>query len=204
MKELDNKHISLKTKFSKLNWTEIQNYYDDKHTYADVMKQYGLTTYAVSTAIKQGLLKTRTRHQTLKVRGTLHRFTSEELSLRAKQRKLGGYRANAGRSKKFTVKDSFGKNTTLQSTYELRMSCLLDELKIKWVRPRALKYNKRNYFPDFYLIDYDIYLDTKNDYLIRLDYSKIQQVILENAVKLHIVSNKQITKEHVLSLIHPI
>jgi hypothetical protein len=201
MKELDNKHISLDTKFSKLNWAEIQIFYNKNKTFADVMKEYNLTTYAVSTAIKRGLLKTRTRQETLNIRGTRYKFSKEQLSAYAKQRNLGGYRANAGKSKKFKAKDTFGKEVTLQSTYELRMSQLLNELNIKWVRPKALKYNNKNYFADFYLTEYNVYLDTKNDYLARLDVGKIQQVITENNVRLYIITNKQITKEYVYSLI---
>ena len=68
-------------------------------------------------------------------------------------KKGGGYRENAGRSKKFRVLDSFGKETVLQSTYELRCSEILNELQINWLRPKALKYDNRNYFADFYLPD---------------------------------------------------
>ena len=70
--------------------------------------------------------------------------------------KIGGYRANAGRSKKFKVIDSYGKHTILQSTYELKCSELLNELNIKWLRPKSLKYDNKNYFADFYLPDYEI------------------------------------------------
>ena len=119
MKELDNKHISLDTKFSKLNWAEIQIFYNESRTYADIMRVYNLTTYAVSTAIKRGLLKTRTNQETLNIRGTRYKFTKEQLSMYAKQRNFGGYNANAGRSKKFKIKDSFNKEVTLQSSYEL-------------------------------------------------------------------------------------
>lgn len=201
MKELDNKHISLDTKFSKLNWAEIQVFYNENRTFADIMRVYNLTTYAVSTAIKRGLLKTRTKQETLNIRGTRYKFTKEQLSMYAKQRNFGGYNANAGRSKKFKIKDTYNKEVTLQSSYELRMSQLLNEIGIKWIRPRALKYGNKKYFPDFYLTDYNIYLDTKNDYLARLDANKIQQVIAENNVKIYIITNKQITKEHIYSLI---
>ena len=203
MKIFDKKHTSLDTKFSKLNWSEIQKYYDENRTWTDILNKYDLTTYALVNAVKKGLFKTRDRHQTLKVRGTRHRFTKEELRLNAIRNKLGGYRENAGHSKKFKVKDSFGKETTLQSTYELSMSNLLNELNIKWLRPKALKYNNKNYFPDFYLTDYNVYIDTKNDYLIRIDNAKIQQVILENNIKLYVISLKQITKEYILSIITP-
>lgn len=111
--------------------------------------------------------------------------------------KRGGYRPNAGRSKKFKVFDSFGKETILQSTYELTCSQLLDEMSIKWVRPKALKYSGKNYFADFYLTDYDIYLDPKNDYKAKVDAEKIQKVVEENSVKLFVLLQTQITKEYI-------
>lgn len=115
--------------------------------------------------------------------------------------KLGGYRPNAGRSKKFKVTDSFGKETTLQSSYELECSRLLDNLKIKWNRPKALKYGARNYFADFYLTEYDVYLDPKNNYKAKLDADKIAAVIKENNVKLFVLLKEQITEEYIGMLI---
>ena len=109
----------------------------------------------------------------------------------------GGYRENAGRSKKFKVLDSFGKETTLQSTYELRCSLILDDMGIKWIRPKALKYDNRNYFADFYLVEHDIYLDPKNDYKAKCDQEKIRSVIEQNNVKLFILLESQLTSEYI-------
>lgn len=112
----------------------------------------------------------------------------------------GGYKENAGRSKKFKVIDSFGKETTLQSSYELLCSEILDKLNIKWIRPKALKYSGRNYFADFYLIAYDIYLDPKNNYKAKMDEDKIAAVIKENKVKLFVLLKEQITEEYLVSI----
>ena len=124
-------------------------------------------------------------------------WSREKLSAEAKRRGFGGYRPNAGRSKKFKVVDSFGKETTLQSTYELLCSELLNEMNIKWVRPKALKYDGRNYFADFYLPDYNIYLDPKNSYKAKLDADKIKKVVEENNVKVFVLLQEQITKEYI-------
>lgn len=113
----------------------------------------------------------------------------------------GGYRENAGRSKKFKVLDSFNKMICLQSTYELKCSNILNELNIKWVRPKALKYDNRNYFGDFYLVDYDVYLDTKNSYKAKIDEEKIQKVKLQNNIKLFVLLEHHITKEYINDLI---
>ena len=53
----------------------------------------------------------------------------------------------------------------LQSTYESRLATILDELNIKWIRPTFLRYNidgkSKRYWPDFLLVDVNIYLDPK-------------------------------------------
>lgn len=122
---------------------------------------------------------------------------SDSPEARAARSKGGGYKENAGHSKKFKVFDSYGRETTLQSSYELECSQVLNELGFKWLRPKALKYDGRNYFADFYLPDYDIWLDPKNDYKAKMDQEKINKVIEQNEVKLHILLKHQITKEYI-------
>jgi len=124
----------------------------------------------------------------------------ERLSVVAKQRGLGGYNENAGRSKKFRVPDSFGKIVCLQSTYELRCSELLNVLKIRWIRPSAIKYDGKNYFPDFYLPDFDLYLDPKNNYRAKLDQDKIDKVKKQNNVKVYVLLEQQLTIDYIKSL----
>lgn len=130
-------------------------------------------------------------------------MTAEERSLKAKEQGLGGYNENAGRSKKFRVKDSFGNEVVLQSTYELRCSQILDELGITWVRPKHLKYDGKRYFPDFYLPDADIYLDPKNAYKAKLDEQKIQAVIDQNKVKVYVLLEHHLTAEYLTMLVSP-
>ena len=112
----------------------------------------------------------------------------------------GGYIENAGRSKKFKVVDSFGKETTLQSSYELKCYEILTELKINWIRPKALKYDGRNYFADFYLTDFDIYLDPKNDYKAKLDADKIEKVKEQNNVSVFILLKEHLTLDYINGL----
>jgi len=131
--------------------------------------------------------------------------SKEQKSLWAKEAKTGGYRENAGRSKKFRVNDSFGNEVVLQSSYELMCSEILNSLNIDWIRPKHLKWDngKRKYFADFYLPVYDIYLDPKNNYKAKLDEEKINSVINENSVRVYIISEKQLTKEHITTLVSP-
>lgn len=124
----------------------------------------------------------------------------DHLSAIAKAKGFGGYRENAGRSKKFKVLDSYGKETVLQSTYELKCSEILNELGIKWLRPKALKYDNRNYFADFYLPVANIYLDPKNNYKAKLDTEKINKVIEQNNVRVVILLEEHLTKEYINQL----
>ena len=126
--------------------------------------------------------------------------TKALLSALAKERGFGGYRENAGKSKKYKVLDSFGNQATLQSSYELKCSEILNDLNIKWLRPKALKYNGRNYFADFYLPDFDIYLDPKNNYKAKLDAEKIQLVQDQNNVRVYILLKDQLTPEYLKCL----
>jgi hypothetical protein len=129
-------------------------------------------------------------------------WSSEKRSIEAKRRGFGGYNENAGRSKKFRVLDSFGKDVVLQSSYELDCSVLLNEMNIKWIRPKALKYDtKRNYFADFYLVDYNVWLDPKNDFKAKQDEEKIQKVKEQNGIKLFVLTKSQITVEYIQSLL---
>lgn len=75
------------------------------------------------------------------------------------------------------------KNVLLDSTWEYELAKRLDELNIKWVRPKPLKWVDKNniehnYFPDFYLIDFDIFLDPKNPAAYENQKEKIK--ILKN------------------------
>jgi len=68
----------------------------------------------------------------------------------------------------YTQKD--GTVVMLDSSWEEALAVRLDALNIIWVRPtEPIKWTdkngaERNYFPDFYLPDYNIYLDPKNPY----------------------------------------
>ncbi len=77
------------------------------------------------------------------------------------------------------------KDVLLDSSWELALAIRLDELNIKWIRPERImwidKNNlKRSYYPDFYLNDYDMYLDPKNPAAYQNQIEKIE--ILKNTI----------------------
>ncbi len=74
------------------------------------------------------------------------------------------------------------KEITLESSYELKIAEFLDRENIKWSRPKFIRWvdprdNKtRYYYPDFYLPEYEIYLDPKNSYVMKLDQTKLSVI----------------------------
>ena len=66
----------------------------------------------------------------------------------------------------------------LDGSWELALAKRLDYLDITWTRPSPLKWKdemglEHNYFPDFYLPKYDVYLDPKNPQAFRTQLEKI-------------------------------
>lgn len=66
------------------------------------------------------------------------------------------------------VRSSDGAKIQMDSSWEVKCAEKLDELGLKWERTEDLKLQyidkkarTRNYIPDFYLPDFDIYLEVK-------------------------------------------
>lgn len=59
--------------------------------------------------------------------------------------------------------DSEGKSFKLESIHEWKVANELDRNNVHWIRPKPLKLKDgRKYEPDFYLKDFNIYLDPKS------------------------------------------
>lgn len=80
------------------------------------------------------------------------------------------------------------KEVSVQGTYELKYANYLNENGIKWDRGKYIniKYHRkglnRTYYPDFYLVDSDVYVETKG-YFFENDKEKMKQVIEQNKDK---------------------
>ena len=79
----------------------------------------------------------------------------------------------------------------MDSTWEVEIAKWMDDNNIKWKRDRNMRFSwtdltgkKRRYYPDFYLTDFNIYLDPKNKHLLKKDNFKLNQVIKENKISL--------------------
>jgi hypothetical protein len=73
------------------------------------------------------------------------------------------------------------KEIPLESTWELKVALHLDGLDIQWIRPQPVKWMdsrkvSRMYYPDFYLPDHQLYLDTKNPWCLMKDAEKLDRV----------------------------
>lgn len=96
--------------------------------------------------------------------------------------------------------------TNLDSTYEFEVAKTLDENQVKWERPTYFIWEdtkgiKHRYYPDFYLPEYNVYLDPKNDYLINnktkkfgiTDVEKIEIVQQQNRIHIIILDKNNLT-----------
>jgi len=78
------------------------------------------------------------------------------------------------------IETNTGKLIHLQSSWEVKIAKKLDDLKIEWIRPsKRIKWDDggriRTYLPDFYLPEYDLYLDVKNHIGISVQKLKIEE-----------------------------
>lgn len=120
-------------------------------------------------------------------------ITKKKLKNAAIKNKLGGH----------TSKHRINYNGVhLHSSFELKVAQELDKFCIKWIRPNPLNWIdesnvEHRYYPDFYLEDYDIYLDPKNDYLINKDEEKIKRVNEQNKVNVIVLDKNNLTWEKI-------
>ena len=88
-----------------------------------------------------------------------------------------------------------GSKVLMDSTWEVAMAERLDHLKITWDRREDMKLpylskngRKRNYIPDFYLPEYDTYIEVKG-YWTDAARHKMNSVQGANSVKIVILES---------------
>ena len=141
----------------------------------------------------------------IKYRGHPHTDKSKQyLSSIAKKNKLGGWHT----SRRF-----YYNGIRLDSTYELTFAKSLDSNNVKWKRPEPFLYRigkeEHRYYPDFFLPEYGVYVDTKNDYLMNhvnpryglTDKQKIDLVSEQNDVKIFILDKDNLSWEKLKTLL---
>ena len=93
----------------------------------------------------------------------------------------------------YTRKD--GSAVLMDSTWEVMMANRLNELDIKWERDPTMKLEyetrggrKRNYIPDFYLPDLDLYIEVKG-YWTDAAKHKMKDIVKRNPGKIVILES---------------
>ena len=88
-----------------------------------------------------------------------------------------------------------GSEVLMDSTWEVAMAKKFDELGVKWVRDenmileyRTVRNRKRKYIPDFYLPEYDLYIEVKG-YWTDAARHKMVDVVERNNVKVLILES---------------
>lgn len=181
----------------KYDWKAIQAFYDSGKTAVECCEHFGMASRTISLAVKRGDFVVRSRSKSMSMshrkRGAHSQETKDKLRDIAVERGFGGR----------NYRKTFDYNgVVLESSYELKLAQELDAYNIKWIRPKRLAWTDsdgklRHYTPDFYLPDQDIYLDPKNDYLIKIDADKIDRVQQEHGVRVLVLNKDQLTWSYI-------
>lgn len=183
-----NIHYKIHKLESSINWEEVQLFYDDNHTFVEIQKKYNLNSSVLSSFIKKGLLKTRTPHETMNLRGTrrIPQMTDE-----MKNKVSAGMRKAVLEGRQKTLKPYGSKLTiyyhkswinnieVLHGGWELKLAKYMDAKSIHWIKSKKhftyiYEGKEHEYYPDFYLKDIDTYIEVKG-YKCLKDESKWQQ-----------------------------
>ncbi len=174
---------------------EAQRLYDEGMSLREVGAQLGLSLYQV----RKLNLKTRSFQEGSKIWAHRHPMPQAQRDLmrdHALARGLGGYRPHPNRGKKY-------KDIWFDSAWEVRVAVSLDENNIRWERPKiGFLWNEKNkYYPDFYLPDFDVYLDPKNEYLVKKDAFKISEASHLNNIRVLVLAEHQLSWDYIAALV---
>ena len=177
-----------------LNKDEVQKLYDSGLSLKKLAKHLGVSERTIQR------LNLVTRNKSLAGKIANRNFSAEglaKLSESAKARSLGGYRPHPNKGQRYN-------DMWFDSKWEVKVAQSLDEHGIKWTRPiKGFVWTDsgRKYYPDFYLIDFDVFLDPKNSYLQTKDLEKITQAQQRNDIKVIMLSESQLSWEVIQTLL---
>ena len=121
----------------------------------------------------------------------------KKLSVLAKERGLGGYRPHPN-------KGAIYNGVWFDSSWEILVAKSLDEHGVQWERPKTgyvWNNNNNKYYPDFFLPDFNVFLDPKNDYLRKKDQFKIESASNLNQIRILVLNETQLNWPSILHLI---
>lgn len=105
---------------------------------------------------------------------------SKKVSERMKLQYANGWESRCGRSKKYDYVSKIAGKIKVDGTWELKVASYLDSINVRWSRPvNRFMYIKPDgkestYKPDFYVEDWDSYIEVKG-YKTQLDEYKWSQ-----------------------------
>lgn len=121
--------------------------------------------------------------------GTL--LHTEEAKIKIRESALKSpHQRKCKKSHKFT--DIHNRTFIFDSSWEDALAIRLDTLNVLWDRPPPIDWidysgKHRKYFPDFYLPDYNLYIDPKNSYVVQQQQEKLE--IISKMIKLQILQS---------------
>lgn len=125
--------------------------------------------------------------------------TKQQISDTAKKnKKSGGYRLGAGHSNGCWYTTLNKRQVYFDSSWELAYAKFLDESNINWIRnTQKFEYQyqdeTKNYIPDFYLPDSDVYIEIKG-YIIDKDKYKWEALRNIHHKQLKVLTRKELTE----------
>lgn len=175
---------------------EAQKLYDGGLSIRKLAEHYGVMT---DTILRLNI-KTRDISEAMSLELSTRIWTDDglkSLSDCAKKRGLGGYRPHPNKGQMY-------KEIWFDSKWEVVVAKSLDENNIEWIRPKigfVWTDDGKKYYPDFYLPEYDVYLDPKNPYLMIKDKPKIDESQKRNGISVLLLSEEQLNWNTIKNLI---
>jgi hypothetical protein len=153
----------------------------------------GVYDYEVTTSKK---LETRKKNGTL--------GHTEESKIKIRDAALKSNHRRLVRSMRDYVRKD-GTVVKLDSSWEEALAKRLDDINVNWERPSTPIFYEidnvtKRYFPDFFLPDYDLYLDPKNPIACRVQENKIK-ILLEVMPNLVIIESLEECETYTPSLV---
>ena len=121
----------------------------------------------------------------------------QKLSRLAKERKLGGYRPHPN-------KGEWYRGIYFDSKWEVAVAKSLDENNIEWERPKigfVWTDCGKKYYPDFFLPQFNIFLDPKNSFLRKKDSLKIEESQKRNGIRVIVLTEFQLNWSEIYAAI---
>lgn len=179
----------------KYDWDEIQKFYDDNHTWRDILDHYGVSNRSVQKAVRDGRLITRTPSEAAKL--FIRKFGPRQITEEGRKRisiQQSISNSSGGKCKWYDV-----GGIKVQGTWERDVALKLNELNIEWKRPNkpflyVIDGKLKRYTPDFFIVKDNVYLEIKGRWWGN-DREKMKAVITQNpGIKIVVVRKDGVEK----------